>query len=323
MTPQQISRFPMLAELRACLKNYANVTNVPAQIANVQTLLALLPEVDQFVEKELSILGECQVSLENSYIRFLDLLQRVDQEYQEILQHVSSQSWYENHLRVSTHQREKWQCNINQLQDLLLVWTKMNDTWKYPIALINAQHKEVINVLISCYLLYMIDVDRDLLVKQLDALENSVQPRVKYHVIPSYDWDRLDWQTYIGYTEQQIRWGVPTGQMALVVVWNLFERYNAWAIEQSLLKIRELLRPGGQVFFNTFDIESSHAAAFVADGTLGGITKSQLTQLAEKLGLDVKFWIPRGSDYVTVLLARPDTLDSNKTKWPLGLIKKS
>lgn len=323
MSPEQLSRFPRLAELRSYLRDFGSVVDIDPQIKKTTELYALLPEVDQIVDEEISILNTAKDQIAGSHKRLLDLKPCIDQEYAAILDHMSTESWYLNHLAIAKHQREKWYCNPNQVQDLLLVWSKMDHPWKYPVALINAQHSEVIKILISCYLLYMMDIDREILVKQLHSLEDSVQSRVKLHTLPRGSWESLDFNINIGYNEQLTTWGVPTGQMALVVVWNLFERFNLWAAEQFLIKARELLRPGGKIFFNTHDAESSNAAAFMADGKLGGMTKDQLHALANKLDLVVSQWIPNGSDYVSVVLSHPDPLHSSKTKWPLGLIKKS
>lgn len=323
MSPDQLSRFPRLAELRLCLQNFGSAVDIDPQIKKTQELLALLPEIDQVVDKETEILQAAKEQVTSSHQRILALKSNLDQEYAALLDHMSTESWYLHHLAIAKHQREKWYCNPNQVQDLLLVWSRMDDPWKYPVALINAQHHEVIKILISCYLLYMIDIDRELMVNQLGTLEDSVQSRVKFHTLPRSSWESLDFNINIGYNEQLTTWGVPTDQMALVVVWNLFERFNLWAAEQFLGKAKDLLRPGGKIFFNTHDAESANAAAFMADGKLGGMTKDQLHALASKLDLVVSQWIPNGSDYVSVVLARPGTLQSNKTKWPLGLIKKS
>lgn len=323
MTPSQISRFPRLAELRSYFRNLENQTNLQAQISHTQELLALLPDVDDVVNQELLTLQQCKETVDASFARLLSVKESVNQEFDQILAHVSSQAWYEEHLKVAKQQRENWLCTPTQIQHLLLAWTKIDHTWKYPVALINAQHDEVINNLLSCYLLYLVDIDRDILIKQFNKLENSVQPRVKLHHAEKYDWDNLDWEKRIGFNEFHNSWGVPTKQMALVVVWNLFERFNLWSAENFLAKTKELLRPGGQIFFNMFNAESANAASFVATGAVGALTKSQVEQLCTKLGFVIEFWIPHGSDSVSVLLRLPEPLKSDKTKWPLGIIKKS
>ncbi len=323
MTPEQISRFPRLAELRSLLNNFVSAVDCNPQLLAAQQLLALLPDVDQKVNHELQVLADCQQSLHDSHDRLMTLRDQVNDEYNSILEFVSTESWYRQHLPVEKHQRDKWFCSQGQLQDLLLVWTRINDPWKYPVAVINAQHEEIIKVLISCYLLYMIDVDRDLLLKQYNNIENSVQPRVKFHTLPNWNWDKLDLATSMGYNEHQMNWGVPSGQMALVVVWNLFERFNLWAAENFLTQAKQLLRPGGQIMFNTFDADSPNAAAFMGEGKLGGMNKQQLAELAARLDLEISMWVSHGSDFVSVLLTSPGTLHSDKTKWPTGIVKKS
>lgn len=323
MTPDQLSRFPRLAELRSLLNNFVSAVDCNPQMLAMQQLLALLPEVDQTVNLELQVLADCQQNLIDSHARLMTLRDQVNEEYNSILDFVSTESWYRQHLSVEKHQREKWFCSQGQLQDLLLAWSRIVDPWKYPVAMINAQHDEIIKVLISCYLLYMIDVDRDLLLKQYNNIENSVQPRVKFHTLPNWNWDKLDLAPVMGYNEHQMNWGVPSGQMALVVVWNLFERFNLWAAENFLLQAKQLLRPGGQIMFNTFDANSPSAAAFISDCKVGGMSKQQLVALAQRLDLEISMWIPHGSDFVTVLLTSPGTLHSDKTKWSTGIVKKS
>lgn len=321
MTHDQLSRFPRLAELRNLLKNFGNATDITPQIQKTQELMALLPDVDQLVEKELDSLAQCKDLLFAGHTRLMDLKQQVENEYQQILDHVSDCAWFKQHLEIADHQRDKWLCNPNQVQDLLLVWSRTNDAWKYPVTMINAQHDEVIKILISYYLLYMVDTDRDLLIKKYNSIENSVQPRVKFHTVPS--WHDLDWATKLGYNEHQMHWGVPMGQMGLVVVWNLFERFNLYAAENFLTQVKPLLRPGGQVFFNMFDADSSNAAAFISDGKIGGMNRAQIDALALKLGMEISMWVNRGSDLISVLLSMPGVLQSDKTKWPIGIVKKS
>ena len=323
MTPEQLSRFPRLAELKGLLNNFVSAVDCDPQLKATQQLLALLPDIDQTVSQELEVLASCQQNLHNSHARLMSLRDQVNEEYNNILDFVSSETWYQQHLSIVQHQREKWFCGQGQLQDLLLVWSKINEPWKYPVAMINAQHEEIIKVLISCYLLYMIDVDRDLLLKQYNNVENSVQPRGKFHTLPDWNWNKLDLAPVMGYNEHQMNWGVPSGQMALVVVWNLFERFNLWAAENFLMQAKQLLRPGGQIMFNTFDADSPSAAAFISDRKVGGMNKQQLTALVKKLDLEISMWAPHGSDFVSVVLTSPGTLHSDKTKWPTGIVKKS
>lgn len=310
-----------LAELNLLLNAYGDPTALDQQIRRTQELLALLPDADEVVSRELAVLENCSAELKASHGRLAQLLASAEQEFLQILDHVSSEDWFNKQLLFSEQQRNKWLCHEQQIQDLLLTWSLIEDTWKYPMAVINVQHDRVLEVCNSCYLLYMIDIDRDLLIEKYNSFENSVQPRIKYHTIPK--WTEPDWETKLGLNQYQMHWGVPTEQMALVVVWNLFERFNAWAAKQFLIKTKQLLRPGGKILFNMFDASSSNAAAFITDGKIGGMTKSQVQTIAQELGLELGMWSKHGSDLVTVILQDPAALQSDKIKWPLGIIKKS
>jgi hypothetical protein len=72
-----------------------------------------------------------------------------------------------------------------------------------------------------------------------------------------------------------------------------------------------------------FDADSSNAAAFISDGKIGGMNRAQIDALALKLGMEISMWVNRGSDLISVSLSVPGVLQSDKTKWPMGIVKKS
>ena len=168
----------------------------------------------------------------------------------------------------------------------------------------------------------MVDPDRTILDQQHDAVEDGVKNRLKKH--PVFNFEDLDFASQTHATPNGLKFGVPLGQMAMVVVPNVFERLPADTTKRVLEQIKPLLRPGGKIVFNVFDAKSPSIAQMMSEGICAGITQHQLYSIANELGLIVRSWQRvLANNFVVVVLAMPGELHSAKVKSSSGFRRRS
>jgi hypothetical protein len=112
--------------------------------------------------------------------------------------------------------------------------------------------------------------------------------------------------------------------MALVSAINIFERFPAETLQLCLTEVKKLLRPGGRIVFNVFDAHTPSVARQMSEGTISGITKQQMSSIANALGLNITTWTKVfANDFVVVTLTAPGQLQSSKTDPSRAVRRKS
>jgi hypothetical protein len=103
------------------------------------------------------------------------------------------------------------------------------------------------------------------------------------------------------------------GQIGIVLVSGIFERFNLETISTALNQLKPLLRPGGKIFFTVNNADSPAGATNVASKTNGYVTESRLRKLVEENQLVFKSWKNVITQtFALVEIAAPGMLQSSK-----------
>ena len=281
-----------------------------------------MPEYNAMLKQQVDIVDRASNDFQSIQSCIAGMKQEIDAEYNEILAHLSTHDYFIKNLAISKSVRDHWVMYPPVMDHMLVEASTIKDQWKYPAVCINAQHLDLVNTLLSFDLLYIVDPDRTIMDQQYNAVDEGVKVRLKKH--PVFNFEDLDFAPQTLPTPNGLKFGVPLGQMAMVAVPNIFERFPAETTKQVLEQIKPLLRPGGKIVFNVFDAESPSVAQMMSEGTCAGITKNQLDNIANELGLIVRLWQRvLANDFVVVVLAVPGELQSAKVKNSSGFRRRS
>lgn len=317
-----ITRFSLLAQMRQYIDEVRPLPAIGSLKQDVQGLIGLMPEYNAMLKEQVDIVDRAGTDFHGVQSCIATMKQEIDAEYHEILAHLSTHDYFVKNLAISKSVREHWVMYPSVLDHVLIESSMIKDQWKYPAVCVNAQHVNLVNTLLSFDLLYMVDPDRTILDQQYDAVEDGVKTRLKKH--PVFNFEDLDFANQTLPIPNGLKFGVPLGQMAMVAVPNIFERFPAETTKRVLEQIKPLLRPGGKIVFNLFDAESPSVAQLMADSVCAGITQNQLHSIANELGLVVRLWQRvLANDFVVVVLAMPGELHSAKVKSSSGFRRRS
>jgi hypothetical protein len=127
------------------------------------------------------------------------------------------------------------------------------------------------------------------------------------------NWHDLDFGQYTSATITHNRWGLPLGQIGIVLVSGIFERFNLEMIGIALNQLKPLMRPGGKIFFTVNNADSPAGATNVAIRANGYVTETKLHELVEQHGLVFKKWTNVITQtFALVEIAAPGVLHSSK-----------
>jgi hypothetical protein len=316
-----INRFPILAEMRRYIKDVRPLPSVATLKQDVQGLMGPLPEYTEMLQQQVDLVDRAVSDFESVSASIGNMKKEIDTEYNEILTYLSSQKQFVDNLSISRNVREHWLLYPSIMENIIVEASMIQDQWKYPATCINAQHYDLIDTLLAFELLYLIDIDKTVLSKQQKAIDDGGSNRLKHH--PIVDFEALDFASETSIASD-MKYGVPLGQMAMVVAPNIFERITPEVSKTVLGQIKTLLRPGGKVVFNLFDAESPTVAQMMVDGVCSGYTQEQIATIANELGLVVRSWRRVLADnFVIVVLAMPGELHSVKVKSSTGFRRRS
>jgi SAM-dependent methyltransferase len=317
-----ITRFSLLAEMRRYINEIRPLPALASLKEDVQGLMGLMPEYNAMLKQQVDIVDRASTDFVGIQSCIATMKQEIDTKYYEILAHLSTHDYFAKNLAISKSVRENWVMYSSVLDHILVEASMIKDQWKYPAVCVNAQHIDLVNTLLTFDLLYMVDPDRTMLDQQYDVVEDGVKNRLKKH--PVFNFEDLDFANQTLPMPNGLKFGVPLGQMAMVAVPNVFERFPADTTKRVLEQIKPLLRPGGKIVFNVFDAESPSVAQMMADSICAGITQNQLNNIANELGLVVRSWQRvLANDFVVVVLAMPGELHSSKVKSSSAFRRKS
>lgn len=267
-----------------------------------QVSTRILPYVDlhqQYTQQLLNCKAEID-SIKNS----------IDAEIKIIADIVSHPAYCYDKLKITPATRQNFVLT-DLLMDELVVRTGLPDIWKYPTCCINVQALQVVEQVMAGDTVYLVDVESELLSAAVANFTPAVQQRTRTHQIDN--WHDLTFEQYISNTPNRNRWGLPKQQMALVVVYGIFERYNLGAIDDALPKLKQLLRAGGKLLFTVNNADCAGGAGNVVVGANGYVTHSALVEVVAKHGLELTAWkYITNQDFVLVEVTAPGPLQSSK-----------
>jgi SAM-dependent methyltransferase len=317
-----VTRFSLLAEMRQYINEVRPLPVINSLKEDVQGLMGLMPEYNAMLKEQVDIVDRTSNDFQSIQSCIANIKQEIDAEYNKILAHLSTHDYFVKNLAISKSVRDYWVMYPSVIDHVLIESSIIKDQWKYPAVCINAQHFDIVNTLLAFDLLYIVDIDRTILDQQYNAVDEGTTNRLKKH--PVFKFEDLDFASQVLPTPNGLKFGVPAGQMAMVAVPNVFERFPAETIKRALEQIKPLLRPGGKIVFNVFDAESPSVAQLMSEGTCAGITKNQMNSIAYELGMVVRLWQRvLANDFVVVVLALPGELHSAKVKSSSGFRRRS
>ena len=320
MEQEQIDKFPFLAQMLDYLGQIQTTPRLDNFKTDVQNLLGIIPEHHDKLVSQITKIDQAQNILNQVVVDINSFANQIKTEYNDIFNHLNTKAWFHENLEISKRVREHWVVFDGHYNELLALVSSIDRIWRFPVACINAQHKEVIDALVSADLVYMMDTDPLILENNFKQTELSMQHKIKYHKISEFyniNFEASELLTIGTY-------GVPINQMALVVIMNVFERFTADMLEESLIQLKKLLRPGGMIFFNVLDAEKDTIAKCMIEKSTSGMTKTKMQDICRATDYTLKYWkTVVAHNGICVVLQAPGQLNSIKSQPSTAYRKKS
>lgn len=319
-----LNRLPMLVKMRNLISTFSGgerVATAMQSLAHELDSLTGLPEdqalyidMDTRQRTARDILASITVDLNNNK----DKLQA---EIDTLVPTLLTAQWFEDCLQMNPDldfDRTKWTLEPEHLLAVGMICSDTN-VWKYPTGLINTQHQELVDFLLPSQFVYLIDQDLN---RIKDLSKNLVNPHFRTHYVSTFD--NLEFEQNVTPGFPDVNWGLPEGQLGILICWNLFERYTLEKMKQNLNTIIKLMRPGGSILFNIVNGDSNAGIDYTCERTCSYITKPLLTQMLEELNLTLKLWEPTlNTSKIMVQVTVPGELTSSITQRSRGIIRRS
>lgn len=314
MDQKQVDRLPGLVSLR---NHMLHMRSWDPAIQTQQTLytdlcelVGTLDDVSAVVSPQIDLAQDLLQNLRSLKQNIEQMHSAVQTEIDAIGDAVSTKEYYLQHLQITNNTREKFHVTDYMLKEIA-VGTGLPDIWKFPTCIVNAQFNHMVEQVLAGDVVYLIDVDAELIQKQISNVNPTVQSRMKSHRIEN--WHEIELDQYITATQQHNRWGLPLGQIGIILISGIFERFNMEMIGIVLNQLRPLLRPGGKVFFTVNNADSPAGATNVAIRANGYATESRIRKLIEENGFVFKQWESVITQtFALVEIALPGVLQSSK-----------
>lgn len=314
MDQKQVDRLPGLVSLRNHMLHMRSWDPAMQAQQTLHTdlceLLGTLDDVSNTVAPHVDIAQTLVQDLQTLKQNIDHVYESVQNEINDIGNAVGTKEYYLQHLQITNDTREKFHVSDYMLKEIA-VGTGLPDIWKFPTCIVNAQFSYMVEQVLAGDVVYLIDVDADVIQKQISNVNSAVQLRMRSHKINS--WHEIELDQYISATQQHNRWGLPSGQIGIVLVSGIFERFNTEMIGIALNQIKPLMRPGGKIFFTVNNADSPAGATNVAIKANGYATESRLRTLVEENGFIFKRWESVITQtFALVEIAMPGVLQSSK-----------
>jgi hypothetical protein len=320
MDYQQLERFPYLASMLDYLKQVEKLPVLTGYRASLQGLLGILPDQQDTIKQQIETCNSAEVLLQQIPPNIELIERKVKTEFNEIFDFLNTTEWFEKNLEISKSVREHWQIFDGHYNELVVLLSSIDRAWRFPMVCINAQHYAVVEALMVADYVYMVDPDPSLMQEHWKKTELTLQTKLKYHSVN--DFHNMDFGP--ANSLNVTRYGVPHGQMALVVCANIFERFTSTVMERTLTQIKPLLRPGGMIFFTVMDAEKDTTAKLMIEKTTSGITQSKMQEICANTGFGLKLWKTAvAHNGVCVVAQAPGELVSAKAQPSKAFRKKS
>ena len=249
------------------------------------------------------------------------LIDQIQSDINQLSQNLVTEDHFTSHLQIGHTTRKNWVVPQDTIVELVAEFNQP-DVWKYPVTCINIQHQGVLDLLLFAKLIYLVDTDQELLDTAYKNEHAQVLTRIKKHRLNS--WNELDFASNITRVRQNLRWGLPNGQMSHVFCWNIFERYTYDVAVRNMKVIKSVLRPGGKVVFSVNNADSIIGAQAATNNTSSYMTEALTMKLLDEVDLELVSYRKVLGDNVFMVVAKAaGNLHSLITHPPRGLVKKS
>ena len=314
MDQKQLDRLPGLVSLRNHMLQMQSwdpaIQSHDTLYTDLCGLLGTLDDISTAVATSVDIahgitqtLGTLKQSIDQTFAT-------IQNEIDTIGDAVSTKEFYTQNLQISNDTRKKFHVTDYMLAEIAVA-TGLPDIWKFPTCIVNAQFNNMVEQVLAGDVVYLIDVDAEIIQQQISNVNPAIQSRMKSHKIN--DWHEIDLGQYISVIQPHNRWGLPLGQIGIILVSSIFERFNTEMISIVLNQLKPLMRPGGRIFFTVNNADNPAGATNVAIQANGYVTESRLRRLVEENGLIFKRWESVIAQTVALVeVAMPGVLQSSK-----------
>ena len=314
MDQKQLDRLPGLVSLRNHMLHmqswepaihahdtlHADLCELLGTLDDISTAVASSVEISQDMVQTLSTLKQ-NISQVHAVVQG---------EIDAIGDAVSTKDYYLQNLQISNDTRKKFHITDYMLTEIAVA-TGLPDIWKFPTCIVNAQFNNMVEQVLAGDVVYLIDVDAEIIQQQISSANPAIQSRMKSHKIN--DWHEIELGQYISATQLHNRWGLPLGQIGILLVSSIFERFNLEMIGIALDQLKPMMRPGGKIFFTVNNADNPAGATNVAIRANGYVAESKLRKLIEEHGLVFKRWESVIAQTVALVeIAMPGVLQSSK-----------
>lgn len=177
-------------------------------------------------------------------------------------------------------------------------------SWQYPGLEIGPGDGEFTKRLVACDPLYLVDVHQEFLDSTMSQFNQAYQRRLRPYLVKETDLSVL-----------------PQNQFGFVLAWNVFNYLPLGMIEQYLINIYGVLRPGGTVMFSYNNSEKFvRSARWTETGHMSYAPRKLVVPKAEKIGYTVSGEFDFWPEVSWLELTKPGQLSTVKAHPVLGRI---
>jgi hypothetical protein len=237
--------------------------------------------------------------LEESALRYIGALGRDRDRCSEILR---SKQWFDQALGISDETRVIWTRLDPITRDEVAARLSTIIRWQDPCLIVNVHNLDILSAVTHLTQVYLADdSDTRLEDAKLNFEAGYAESNVRSYNIGNYNHMDLS--------------KLPENQFGTIICWYIFERLTLPLIEESLIKFRNLLKPGGRILFNINDCDTELGCKFaVIQPSKSFVTRSHMDQIIAKTGLEMEMWHRYGPSNTLVELKMPGTPTSYKRK---------
>lgn len=175
--------------------------------------------------------------------------------------------------------------------------------WEYPGLEIGPGEGAWTEQLVACEPLYLVDIHSIFLTKTKNKFNKEYQRKICSYTTSETDLSML-----------------PQNQLGFVFAWNVFNYLTADLIEQYLIEIYNVLRPGGVCMFSYNNAERYQCAKYVEAGYMSYMPKTLLLDLIKAQNFELINTVDLEEHVSWVEFKKPGTLSTIKRHASLGQI---
>lgn len=174
----------------------------------------------------------------------------------------------------------------------------MYGDWQHAAMIVRPSHETLINHLVACTPMYIVDHHQDLLQPLIDQFNPHYQKRLCTYVVTESPGGMLN--------------QLPQNQLGFCLAYNFFN-YKPFEVTVMWLRdISKLLMPGGVVGMTFNNCDHAAGVKMSERSYMTFIPGRQLIQAAEKIGYQVKFQHQMDQSNTWIEFAKPGQIESIK-----------